>query len=70
MNIMNSQDLIDELANKVLKMKGFRVSEIEKYCWMCLHEYRHGALPSEYDVREIDEDLYLAVLSKCKDKKF
>jgi hypothetical protein len=27
-----------------------------------VHRYAHGVLPSEYDIREIDEQLYLEVL--------
>jgi hypothetical protein len=34
----------------------------ERNCWMAVHQHVHGVLPSEYDIREIDEDLYLAVL--------
>lgn len=29
---------------------------------MVVHQHRHGMFPSEYDIREIDEDLYLALL--------
>jgi len=28
------------------------------------HRHAHGVLPSEYDIREIDEALYLAVLDQ------
>ena len=35
----------------------------ERNCWMAVHQHIHGVLPSEYDIREIDEDLYLAVLA-------
>lgn len=35
----------------------------ERNCWMAVHQHAHGVLPSEYDIREIDEDLYLAVLA-------
>jgi len=35
----------------------------ERNCWMAVHQYVHGVLPSEYDIREIDEDLYIAVLA-------
>jgi hypothetical protein len=35
----------------------------ERNCWMVVHRHVHGVLPSEYDIREIDEDLYLAVLA-------
>lgn len=35
----------------------------ERNCWMAVHQHVHGVLPSEYDIREIDEDLYLEVLA-------
>jgi len=38
----------------------------ERNCWMAVHQHVHGVLPSEYDIREIDEDLYLAVLEARK----
>ena len=38
----------------------------ERNCWMAVHRHIHGVLPSEYDIREIDEDLYLAVLEARK----
>ncbi len=34
----------------------------ERNCWMAVHRHIHGVLPSEYDIREVDEELYLAVL--------
>ena len=40
--------------------------EIEKFCWMAVHEHKHGVLHSEYDIREIDEDLYLKLLKEFK----
>ena len=40
--------------------------EIERFCWMAVHEHKHGVLPSEYDIREIDEDLYLELLQEFK----
>jgi hypothetical protein len=30
---------------------------------MVVHRHRHGVLPSEYDIRDVPEDLYLAVLA-------
>ena len=33
---------------------------------MAAHEHKHGVLPSEYDIREIDEVLYLKLLQKFK----
>ena len=34
----------------------------ERNCWMAVHRHVHGVTPSEYDIREVPEDLYLAVL--------
>lgn len=34
----------------------------ERNCWMAVHRHQHGVLPSEYDIREVPEELYLAVL--------
>ena len=33
---------------------------------MAAHEYKHGVLPSEYDIKDIDENLYLKLLSELK----
>lgn len=35
----------------------------ERNCWLAVHRHVHGVLPSEYDIREIPEPLYLAVLA-------
>ena len=55
--------LSKDLANKAIKYAGSSANEIERCCWMVVHEYRHGVMPVEYDIREIDEDLYLDVLN-------
>jgi hypothetical protein len=34
---------------------------------MIVHEYKHGVMPTEYDIREIDEELYLEVLRIAKE---
>ena len=60
--------LIKNLATKAIKCSGSNLNEIEKYCWMVVHEYRHGVMPVEYDIREIDEDLYMDVLNYAKSK--
>ena len=60
------ESLIKELSLKVKEYPRFSNGEIEKFCWMAVHEYRHGVLPSEYDIREIDEDLYLQLLQEFK----
>ena len=39
-------------------------SDPERNCWLVVHRYTHGLLPSEYDIREIDEALYLEVLAE------
>ena len=38
-------------------------AEAERNCWLVVHRHLHGVLPSEYDIREIDEALYLEVLA-------
>ena len=60
------ESLIKKLFIKVKEYPRFSNGEIEKFCWMAVHEYKHGVLPSEYDIREIDEDLYLQLLQKFK----
>ena len=63
-----SKSLIQSLSKKVKEYPRFSTGEIEKFCWMAVHEYKHGVLPSEYDIREIDEELYLQLLEECKSK--
>ena len=60
------ESLIQELSLKVKEYPRFSNGEIEKFCWMAVHEHKHGVLPSEYDIREIDEDLYLQLLQEFK----
>ena len=61
-----SKSLIKELFIKVKEYPRFSNGEIEKFCWMAVHEHKHGVLPSEYDIREIDEELYLQLLGEFK----
>ena len=61
-----SESLIKSLIKKVKEYPRFSKEEIEKFCWMAVHEHKHGVLPSEYDIREIDEDLYLELLQEFK----
>ena len=61
-----SESLIKELIIKVQEYPRFSIGEIEKFCWMAVHEHKHGVLPSEYDIREIDEELYLKLLKEFK----
>ena len=61
-----SESLIKSLIQKVKEYPRFSNKEIEKFCWMAVHEHKHGVLPSEYDIREIDEALYLQLLLEFK----
>ena len=58
-----TESLIEQLARESFAFDGSS-RDPERNCWMVVHRHIHGALPSEYDIREVDEDLYLAVLSK------
>ena len=64
----SSESLIKALSSKVKEYPSFSKGEIEKFCWMAVHEHKHGVLPSEYDIREIDEDLYLQLLQEVKSR--
>tara|TARA_A100001388_G_C28512081_1_gene376735 strand:+ start:133 stop:339 length:207 start_codon:yes stop_codon:yes gene_type:complete len=63
-----SDSLIKLLSKRVKEYPRFSSVEIEKFCWMAVHEHKHGVLPSEYDIREIDEELYLQLLKEFKSK--
>ncbi|MBW3041509.1 hypothetical protein [Prochlorococcus marinus] len=58
--------LVQKLSKKAIDMSGESKNELERTCWMVVHEYKHGAMPTEYDIREIDEALYLKVLKTAK----
>ncbi len=60
------KELSKQLAIKAIKLSGSRTNEIERCCWIVVHEFRHGVKPVEYDIRDIDEDLYLTVLNYAK----
>ena len=60
------KSLIKKLFLKVKEYPRFSTGEKEKFCWMAVHEHKHGVLPSEYDIREIDEELYLQLLQEFK----
>ena len=62
----HSEFLIKSLINKVKEYPRFSKEELEKFCWMAVHEDKHGVLPSEYAIREIDEALYLELLQEFK----
>lgn len=58
-------DLIESLAIEVDTFKNTS-NDLERNCWLTVHRFQHGVLPSEYDIREIPEDLYLQLLAHCK----
>ena len=55
--------LVNQLAEESF---GFDATsrDAERNCWLVVHRHAHGVLPSEYDIREIDEELYLEVLNE------
>lgn len=55
--------LVDRLAEESRQFDR-TASEPERNCWLAVHRHVHGVLPSEYDIREVPEDLYLAVLER------
>ena len=62
---MNS--LIKKLSTKAIVLSGKSKKELERTCWRIAHEYKHGMMPTEYDIREIDEELYLQILRTAKE---
>lgn len=61
-----SESQVKLLCSKVLNYPRFSIAEVDKFCWMAAHEHKHGVLPSEYDIRDIDENLYLLLLKEIK----
>ena len=61
------EKIIPKLAKKAIGFSNNSRKELERTCWMIVHEYKHGAMPTEYDIREIDEELYLEVLRTAKE---
>ena len=59
--------LIQKLSEKAIDLSGKSKTELERTCWMIVHEHKHGVMPTEYDIREIDEELYLEVLRTVKE---
>ena len=59
-------ELIKKLSKKAIDLSGKSKKELERTCWMIVHEHKHGVMPTEYDIREIDEELYLEVLRTSK----
>ena len=58
--------LVTTLVARVRELYGPSPSDLERMCWTVVHEHHHGAMPSEYDIREVDENLYLAVLMAAR----
>lgn len=63
---MSDPQLLQTLVDKSLQLSASAGGELERCCWMVVHEHHHGMKPSEYDIREIDEELYLAVLNAAR----
>ena len=59
-------NLVQALVERVHGLYGPSPSDLERMCWSVVHDHHHGAMPTEYDIREVDEDLYLAVLNACR----
>lgn len=57
--------LLSSLAVEVADLSASH-ADLERNCWLVVHRHRHGVFPSEYDIREIDEDLYLTLLAHCR----
>ncbi|WP_411867204.1 hypothetical protein [Vulcanococcus limneticus] len=57
------QALIERLAQASREFDATG-RDAERNCWMAVHRHVHGVLPSEYDIREVPEELYLAVLAE------
>ena len=55
-------ELLNQLVQASRQFDG-SASDAERNCWMAVHQHVHGVPPSEYDIREVPEDLYLAVLA-------
>ena len=58
--------LVERLVARVRELYGATPTDLERMCWTVVHEHHHGAMPTEYDIREVDEDLYLAVLKAVR----
>ena len=66
---MPDHSLVDSIVHQSLALAATAGGELERSCWMVVHEHHHGVKPTEYDIREVDEDLYLAVLEKARHSK-
>ena len=64
-DLMNA-DVVSAVISQARQLSSEAGGELERCCWMVVHEHHHGVKPTEYDIREIDEQLYLAVLKGAK----
>ena len=64
---LDKLEIVEILAGRAIDIAGESRKEIERCCWIVVHEYHHGVRPSEYDIREIDEYLYLAILKRARE---
>ncbi|MBC1260109.1 hypothetical protein FQK07_02290 [Synechococcus sp. BSF8S] len=58
--------LVQRLALESLDFEGTS-KDPERNCWLAVHRHAHGVLPSEYDIRDVPEDLYLDVLARRRE---
>ena len=56
-------DLVEQLARASFAFDATG-RDPERNCWLVVHRHVHGVLPSEYDIRDVPEELYLAVLAQ------
>lgn len=56
------EQLLRQLAEESRQIQASS-DDLERNCWMVVHRHVHGFLPSEYDIREVPEDLYTAVVA-------
>jgi hypothetical protein len=59
---MSDPSLVQQLALTSCDFDAIG-ADPERNCWLAVHRHVHGVLPSEYDIREVPETLYLAVLA-------
>jgi hypothetical protein len=60
-----TDELVSRLAEES-RLFDATATDPERNCWLVVHRHAHGVLPSEYDIRDVPEDLYLAVLARRK----
>jgi hypothetical protein len=58
--------LVNQLADESFAFDATS-RDAERNCWLVVHRHAHGVLPSEYDIREVPEALYLAVLARRRE---